>query len=366
MSKRVCRWGILGTAGIARKNWQAIRNAENATLAGVASRSIDRAQEYIDQCQSHVAFDPRPTAFGSYETMLQSDAIDAVYIPLPTGVRTEWVVRAAKAGKHVMGEKPSGVNVDEVKTILAACEENNVQYMDGVMFMHSGRLNQIRNVVSSGAIGKVKRLASQFSFLAPDEFLSENIRMSSDLEPLGVLGDLGWYNIRFILWLMSHQLPVRVYGRMLTEMSRPDSPNQVPVEFSAELIYPDGVSASYYCSFLNENQQWMVVSGSNGYLRLEDFVLPFFGSEVGFDVHNAHFEIKDCDFNMEPRITRHTLQEYSNSAPNSQETNLFRNFSALALSGKLDQKWGEIALKTQQVLDACLKSARNDGAAVAM
>ncbi len=366
MSQSVCRWGILGTAGIAQKNWQSIRNAENATLVGVASRDRDRAQQYIDQCQSHVPFSPVPTAFGSYEAMLESDAVDAVYIPLPTGLRAEWVIRAAEAGKHVMGEKPSGVNAAEVESILAACRQNNVQYMDGVMFMHSERLGRIRETIDQGAIGNVNRLASHFSFLAPEEFLSGNIRMCSDLEPLGVLGDLGWYNIRFVLWLMNYQVPQRVSGRLLTEMSRSDSPGKVPVEFSAELFFPHGISASYYCSFLNENQQWMVVSGSNGYLRLEDFVLPFFGSEIGFDVHNAHFDIKDCDFNMEPRITRHTIAEYSNSTTNSQETNLFRNFSAIVLSGQIEPKWGEIALKTQQVLDACLQSAQNDGAMVEM
>ena len=365
MTTSQCRWGILGTAGIAQKNWQSIRHAENATLVGVASRSPDRAEQYINQCQSHVPFDPKPKPF-SYESMLASDEIDAVYIPLPTGIRTEWAVKAAEAGKHVLGEKPSGANTDEVRSILAACEKNNVQYMDGVMFMHSGRLDQIRKVIDDGAIGDATRIASHFSFRAPDDFLSGNIRMSSELEPLGVLGDLGWYNIRFVLWLMNYQMPQSVSGRMLSEMSRPDSPAKVPVEFSAELFYPDGVSASYYCSFLNENQQWMVVSGTNGWLRLDDFVLPFFGNEIGFDVYNSHFEVNTCDFNMESRVTHHTLNEYSNSAPNSQETNLFRNFSALALSNKPDPKWGEIALKTQRVMDACLESAQKDGATITL
>ena len=72
MSNNTCRWGILGSAGIARKNWQSIRNSGNGTLVGVASRSIERAQSYIDECQSHVSYPEPPRAFGSYEEMVES------------------------------------------------------------------------------------------------------------------------------------------------------------------------------------------------------------------------------------------------------------------------------------------------------
>ena len=98
MQKTICRWGILGTANIARKNWQAIRWATNCSLVAVASRDLDRCRRYIAQCQQHVPFDPPPRAIGSYEELLASDDVDAVYIPLPTGLRKQWVLRAAAAG----------------------------------------------------------------------------------------------------------------------------------------------------------------------------------------------------------------------------------------------------------------------------
>ncbi len=100
MTERICKWGIMGTATIARKNWKSIWNAENATLVAVASRDATRSQTYIDECQRQVPFDPTPQAIGSYEELLESD-VDAVYIPLPTGLRKQWVIRAAQAGKHV-------------------------------------------------------------------------------------------------------------------------------------------------------------------------------------------------------------------------------------------------------------------------
>ncbi|MFT7513189.1 MAG: putative dehydrogenase, partial [Candidatus Omnitrophota bacterium] len=353
MSKR-CRWGILGTAGIAQKNWKAIWHAENATITAVASRSMDRAQAFIDACQASVHFDPAPEAVGSYEALLARDDVDAVYIPLPTGLRTEWAIKAAEAGKHVLGEKPSGKSAAEVQAILDACAANGVQYMDGVMYMHSTRLDAIKPVLHDAErIGELKRIATQFSFRAPDDFLAGNIRLNSDLEPYGCLGDLGWYTVRFILWAKDFVLPERVCGHLLQTVHRADSPEAVPVEFSGELFYADGFSASFYNSFLTEHQQWVNASGSKGYLALEDFVLPYFGSSMGFDVCNHHFHIDGCEFNYEPRKTRVTVPEYASGQPNAQETNLFRNFSRLVLAGTPDSTWGEMTLKTQQVLDAC-------------
>lgn len=367
MTQQQCRWGILGTANIARKNWKAILNAENSALAGIASRDKGRAQQFIDDCQAHSPQPQAPLAFGSYEEMLAHKAIDAVYIPLPTGIRKEWVIRAAEARKHVLCEKPCGVNSAEVEAMLEACRRNNVQFMDGVMFMHGRRLSQIRQVLDdSNSIGAIRRLVSQFSFKASDEFLKQNIRVSSELEPLGCLGDLGWYTIRFSLWAMNYQLPERVSGRLLSSHGRDDSGQAVPTEFSGELIFPKGVSASFYCSFVTENQQWANVSGSKGYLNVKDFVVPFFGCETDFEVRNSALNIHGCDFNMEDHCRRISVAEYGNGAPSSQETNMIRNFAEIVVSSRLEPIWGEITLKTQQVLDACLESAREVGRLVCL
>ncbi|HLQ46947.1 MAG TPA: Gfo/Idh/MocA family oxidoreductase, partial [Planctomycetaceae bacterium] len=213
-SRTTCRWGILGTANIARKNWAAIRNAGNATLTAVASRNVERASQFIDECQASVSHHPAPRAIGTYEGLLQASDVDAVYIPLPTGIRKEWVIKAAEARKHVLVEKPVGCNSADVAEMIAACRRNNVQFMDGVMFMHSERLNRIREVLDDGtSIGSILRIASSFSFCAPDEWVNSNIRASGELEPLGCLGDLGWYTIRWTLWVMNYQMPQRVSGR---------------------------------------------------------------------------------------------------------------------------------------------------------
>jgi hypothetical protein len=138
------------------------------------------------------------------------------------------------------------------------------------------------------------------------------------------------------------------------------------MEFLGELFFPGGVSAVFFCSFLAETQQWSLVSGTRGYLQVSDFVLPFFGNEASFEVNQLVFRIRGCDFNMENHSRRIAVQEHSNSAPDSQETNMIRKFAEMVASGQLEPRWGDLALKTQLILDACLRSARENNQMVAV
>jgi predicted dehydrogenase len=351
----VCRWGILGAANIARKNWKAIRLAESATLVAVGSRDAAKAKTFIDECSSEVPFPTTPAAC-TYDELLKRTDFDAVYIPLPTGIRREWVIRAAEAGKHVLCEKPCGPTAADVRAMLDACRNNRVQFMDGVMFMHSKRLPLLRQALDDGeTVGEIRRIASQFTFRAADEFYRSNIRSTSTLEPLGCLGDLGWYNVRFSLFVMKYALPERVIGHLIADH------NGVPTEFSAELFFPGGVTASFYCSFRTELQQWAHVSGTRGSISVADFVLPYFGCESAFVADTPKFNVKNTSYHWESHPQRFAVPEYSDGHPDAQETNMIRSFSALAAGSKLDESWGEIALKTQLVVDACVASAREGG-----
>jgi predicted dehydrogenase len=355
------RWGILGAAQIARKNWKALRLAGNAALVAVASRDMDRSRRFIAGCQADAPLESAPRAVGSYEELIAAKDVDAVYIPLPTGLRKEWVLRAAAAGKHVVCEKPCATSVADLREMLETCRRHRVQFMDGVMFMHSLRLPRMRAVLDDGSsVGDIQRITSAFSFPGTQEFFASNIRAHSALEPYGCLGDLGWYCIRFALWAMNWQLPRRVTGRILTEAAAKDSPGPVPVAFSGELLFDHGVSSGFHCSFLNANEQWATVSGTKGYLRVCDFVLPFFGNESAFEVNNAVPHAAGGDTNMEAHWRRFTMAEYSNNHPTAQASNLFRNFSEQVQSGNLNETWPEMALKTQQVTEACFKSARQE------
>ncbi len=356
------RWGIMSTASISRKSWKAIYHSGNGVVVAVASRDLARCGQFIAECQAEAPFAAAPRAMGNYADLLKADDVDAVYIPLPTGLRKEWVIRAAEAGKHVMCEKPCAVTLADLREMTAACRKNGVQFMDGVMFMHSERLELMRKMLDDGeTVGKLRRINTAFNFNAPGEFLSGNIRVHGDLEPDGCLGDQGWYCIRFTLWAMNWELPRRVSGRILTEHQRPDGGKPVPAEFTGELFFDGGVSATFYCSFVTELEQRAVVSGTRGYLQVGDFVVPNAGGEIAFETGTAGLVFKGCDTIVEAKTRKWVIPEASHGQPSAQETKLFRNFAAQVLSGKLSDFWPEISLKTQQVMEACMQSARAGG-----
>lgn len=365
MTTPTCRWGILGAAFIARKNWQAIREAGNASLVAVASRDLVRAQAFISECQSSAPQPVVPEAMDSYEALLARSDIDAVYIPLPTGVRKEWVIRAAQAGKHVLVEKPVGCDADDVAAIIAACEKHRVQFMDGVMFMHGRRLKRLRDVLDHD-VGRICHIASQFSFMSDDDFQRTNIRAHGALEPLGCLGDLGWYCLRVSLWAMNETTPVHVTGRIHDETAPQQGSPSVPLAFSGSLTFAGGCSASFYCSFTAAHAQWAIVSGDKALLHISDFVLPFSGAQTRFSLTRSEFIVDRCRSDMHEGSHMETIEEPSSNAPGSQESALFHNFSKLVLSGELDPRWPQISLLTQRVLDACLQSAREGSRLVAL
>jgi predicted dehydrogenase len=102
------------------------------------------------------------------------------------------------------------------------------------------------------------------------------------------------------------------------------------------------------------------------HIAMRDFVLPFHGPEVSFEIEQAHFETDVCRFHMERHSRRVAVREYSDSHPTAQESKLFRQFGELVLGGQPDPHWPDITLKTQLVLDACLQSARAGGREIAL
>ena len=349
------RIGFLSTAGIGRKNWKAVLNSGNCIIAAVASRDVKKSRDFIGECQAADAFDILPDALGSYEELIASPNVDAIYIPLPTALRKEFVLRAAQAGKHILCEKPCATSVVELREMLAACRKNSVQFLDGVMFMHSPRLARVREVLDDGqSVGQIRRIASAFSFYPGEEFFRTNIRANGALEPTGCLGDLGWYCIRFALWSMHWQLPDAVAGKILNQSENLPGRPSSPTEFSAQLFYPGGVTMEFYSSFLAANQQWVHVSGQKGWLLVPDFIHPFNSYEPSFEVNEKPVtvagEVK-CPAGADPKEFGHAT---------AQDARMWRSFANQIFSGKLNDDWPLWALKTQTVLDACHEAARKN------
>ncbi len=351
------RIGFLSTAGIGRKNWKAIFNSGNSVVAAVASRDAEKSRRFIADCQREFAFTETPRALGSYEKLIASPDVDAIYFPLPTGLRREWVQRAAYAGKHIVCEKPCAASVAELEAMLAACRKNSVQFMDGVMFMHSPRMAKVREVLEDdNSVGEIRRISSAFSFSSNEDFFRDNIRADGTLEPAGCLGDLGWYSIRFALWTMNWELPREVTGRILSQSGDfPDRPS-APSEFSGELRYANNASVEFYASFLAAKQQWVHVSGQKGWLRLPDFIHPFNSYEPAFEVNEKIITLAS-DVKCPPGT-----DSMAQGHPTSQDARMWRNFTNQIFSGKLNHDWPLWSLRTQTVLDACLAAGRNGSA----
>jgi predicted dehydrogenase len=217
------RVGILGTANIARKNARALKLSSRCELWGVASRDPARASQFAAEIGA-------PRWFGTYEELLRSPECEAIYLPLPTSLHLEWVRKCAEAKKHILLEKPCAVTLRDLDEMLAVCTANGVVLIDGLMFAHHARMGRLLRELQDPFTGPVLRVNSSFSFRGDASFLSSNIRVSETGDPLGALGDLGWYNTRLSLLAVNAK-------RLLSEST---------VEFAEEspLLMPARVTAT--------------------------------------------------------------------------------------------------------------------------
>src|SRR5437879_6450244 len=124
--KKKVHWGILGVAKINQRLLPAFAKAANATVAAIASRSLERARAAAREAGI-------PGFFGCYDEFLDDPSIDAVYIPLPNSMHVEWTMKAADHGKHVLCEKPLAPTAAEARRMVDYCRDKAVQLMDGFM-----------------------------------------------------------------------------------------------------------------------------------------------------------------------------------------------------------------------------------------
>jgi predicted dehydrogenase len=118
-------------------------------------------------------------------------------------VKKEWVIKALKAGKHVVLEKPVAVTASDYEEILSVAYANNKFVMDGTMFPHHKRTRDILEYVADEKVGHVNRVECNFTFMTDDAWQDDNIRARKDGDPHGCIGDLGWYCICYGLMVFS-------------------------------------------------------------------------------------------------------------------------------------------------------------------
>ncbi|XP_062082682.1 uncharacterized oxidoreductase At4g09670-like [Humulus lupulus] len=351
-SNNPIRFGIVGCAEVARKLARAMCLAPGVTLCAIGSRSIEKAEKFaalIGLSGTQVKL------YGSYDQVLDDPCVDAVYLPLPTSLHTQWAVKAAHKKKHLLLEKPAALNVAELDRILEACQSNGVQFMDGTMWLHHPRTLKMKNLLSdSKTFGPINYIHSTSTMSVNPEFLETNIRVRPDLDALGALGDLGWYCIGAILWAKDYQLPSTV-------QALPDvTTNSAGVILSFTASFHWGISsnnstATIHCSFFANSSMDLAISGSNASIHTKDFIIPYQEDWASFELScGAQFADLHIGWNVIPEEVRVDCEL-------PQEASMVKEFSRLVHGIARDgvqpnSKWPEISRKTQLVLDAVKKS----------
>jgi xylose dehydrogenase (NAD/NADP) len=204
------RWGLISTARINRRLIPAIRESKRGSLAAVASRDLQKAQDYAREQNI-------PLAFGSYQEMLDSGEVDAVYISLPNHLHAEWTVRALEAGVHVLCEKPFAISLEEVDSVIQASQKTGRIAVEGFMYRHHPQTKLVREVMDSGSLGQITALRGIFTFLMGERGRSPeslNVRMVPEFGG-GCLWDVGIYPLSYSQYLMGGP-PEWVMGSQVT------------------------------------------------------------------------------------------------------------------------------------------------------
>lgn len=254
MTNQKVRWGILSTASIARRSViPGIQESQRNEVVAVASRSLEKAKNFAEECNI-------PTAYGSYEELLNDDTIEAVYIPLPNHLHKKWTMKAAEAGKHVLCEKPIALNEAEAKEMVEACEKAGVVLAEAFMYRHQGRYEDIKKLINRGDIGDIRGIHGVFTFNGAGN--PNNIRFTKEWGG-GSIYDVGCYPISAARLILDEE-PTAVTTHAFFS---PDHGN-VDMMASGLMEFSNGVALTFDCSMWADFRNRLEILGSNGRIVL--------------------------------------------------------------------------------------------------
>ncbi len=195
------RWGVLSTADFGiRKSVPGMQKGEWSAIHAIASRDRRKAEEAARALGI-------PKAYGSYEELLRDPEIEAIYNPLPNHMHVPWSIKAAEAGKHVLCEKPLGMNVAEARELLRVQEKTGVKIGEAFMVRTHPQWLRARELVASGRIGPLRSITGYFSYFNRDPKNIRNIPETGG----GALMDIGCYPITTSRFMFGEE-PSRVIG----------------------------------------------------------------------------------------------------------------------------------------------------------
>ena len=248
------KWGVLGTANVAA--WGTIpgmKKSESCELYAIAGRSLEKAERY----KAEFGFQK---AYGSYDELIADTDVQAIYIPLPNNLHKEWVIKALKAKKNVLCEKPIGLNAAETKEMFKAASDNGVLLMEAYAYLHSPYVESLKKDVSSGVIGDIDYIETAFI----TQGYKEDIRLYKELGG-GAMYDLGCYCTTMILSLIDSDVS---YVKADAEFSD----KGVDLNTAAILRFDNGTRASFNVGMIlgeNTNSRFdrLFIHGTKGSIR---------------------------------------------------------------------------------------------------
>jgi predicted dehydrogenase len=250
------RWGVLSTAKIGtEKVIPAMQLGEYCKFTAIASRQLEKAQAAARRLGIE-------KAYGSYEELLADCDVDAVYLPLPNHLHVPWAIKALKAGKHVLCEKPLGLNAAEAQELLEASRKfPRLKVMEAFMYRHHPQWQWVKQRVSEGKIGELRMIQSFFSYYNSDP---NNIRNKVDIGGGGLM-DIGCYCISLSRFIFGTE-PRRVCG-----IREEDPEMKVDRLTSGILEFASGTS-TFTCATQLVPYQRVNIFGTKGRIEIE---IPF-------------------------------------------------------------------------------------------
>ncbi|ESY67821.1 MULTISPECIES: Gfo/Idh/MocA family oxidoreductase [Mesorhizobium] len=322
------RWGVLSTAKIGREQLlPAIVEAENGVLSAIASRDLSKAKALAER------FGARH-AFGSYEELLASKDIDGVYIPLPTSQHVEWTAKAIEAGKHVLVEKPLALDAKDIPPLIQLRDQKKVLVCEAFMVIYHPQWIKVRDLIASGAIGRLRHVQGAFSYYNVDP---NNMRNQLDLGG-GALPDIGVYptvSTRF----STGKEPLRVQATI-----ERDKKFGTDIYSSIRADFGD-FELSFYLSTQMAARQVMVFHGEKGFIE----VFSPFNAGL-YDHHRVELHNQN---HTEAQVFRF---------PGTQQYRLeVETFARAAQGGKERVFTLEESVLNQKVIDAIFRAGGKDG-----
>jgi len=243
-------WGLLSTAKINRALIKPLVASRRTRLLAVASRSQTSADAYAREWNI-------PRAHGSYEALLVDPEIDVIYNSLPNNLHAEWTIKALRAGKHVLCEKPLALTLNEVDSMVAIAKETGKVLAEAFMYRHHPQTLKVKEIVDGGALGKLQMIKGSFTFALARE---GNFRFQKEMGG-GSIWDVGCYPISYARMVVGAE-PLEVFGWQVT------GPGGSDETFVGQMRFANDVHMQFDCGFKSPLHSFIEIVGTDGTLNI--------------------------------------------------------------------------------------------------